>query len=128
MVEMSTQETKEVEKNVFFARSEFVKIRPHRLSVSGVRRALLGGCFFARAWLWLSGRATEESVLEVHVWMIFRTSCLQGHWRESVLALIIARLQGHWGQRFGSVFLDCFFAIMDPKVDEVGPKMAPTQP
>ena len=41
--------------------------------------------------------------------------------------------QGHWGERFGGVFLDGFWQgrsyiiIMGPKVDEVGPKMAPTQ-
>ena len=49
-------------------------------------------------------------------------------------ALILARLQGHWGQRFGGEFSDVLWqcrsciTIMSPKVDEVGPKMAPTQP
>ena len=45
-----------------------------------------------------------------------------------VAALILARLQGHWGQRFGGVFLDgfwqgrsCITIIMGPKVDEVEP-------
>ena len=70
-------------------------------------------------------------------------SCLQGHWGERfggvfvfavVAALILARLQGHLGKRLGGVFLDGFWqcrsciTIMGPKVDEVGPKMAPTQP
>ena len=100
--------------------------------------------FFARAWLWLSCRATEQSALEVHFWMIFRYVVLAGplgraFWRSFlcfgvVAALILAWLQGHWGQRFGGVFLDGFWqcrsciTIMGPKVDEVGPKMAPTQP
>ena len=71
---------------------------------------------------------------------------LQGHWGErfggvfvfwGFAALILARLQGHWGHwggRFGGVFLDGFWqgqsyiTIAGPKVDEVGPKMAPTQP
>ena len=67
-------------------------------------------------------RATEESLLEEFL-------CLG-----VVAALILARLQGHWRQRFGGVFLDGFWqcrsciTIMGPKVDEVGPKMAPTQP
>ena len=50
--------------------------------------ALLGGggaYFFARAWLWLSCRATGESVLE-------KLLCFG-----VVAALILARLQGHWG-------------------------------
>ena len=64
-------------------------------------------------------RATGESVLEE--FLCFGV----------VAALILARLQG---QRFGGVFLDGFWqcrsciTIMGPKVDEVGPKMAPTQP
>ena len=59
------------------------KIRPHRLSVQGVLLGLLssaacanssarGGLFCARARLWLGCRATEESVLGVHVWIIVR--------------------------------------------------------
>ena len=85
--------------------------------------ALLGGaCFFARAQLWLGCRATRESALKE--FLCFGV----------VAALILARLQGHWGERFGGVFLDGFWqcrsciTIMGPKVDEVGPKMAPTQP
>ena len=67
-------------------------------------------------------RATGESVLEE--FLCFGV----------VAALILARLLGHWGQRFGGVFLDGFWqcrsciTIKGPKVDEVGPKMAPTQP
>ena len=67
-------------------------------------------------------RATGESALEE--FLCFGV----------VAALVLARLQGHWGQRFGGVFLDGFWqcrsciTIMGPKVDEVGPKMAPTQP
>ena len=34
--------------------------------------------FFASAWLWLSCRATGESVLEVHFWMFFRYVVLAG--------------------------------------------------
>ena len=66
-------------------------------------------------------RATRESVLE-------ELLCFG-----VVAALILARRQGHWGERFGGVFLDGLWqrrsciAIMGPKVDEVGPKMAPTQ-
>ena len=43
--------------------------------------------------------------------------------------MILARLQGHWGERFGGVFLDGFWqgrsciTIMGSKVDEVDPKM-----
>ena len=84
--------------------------------------ALLGGAsFFARArlWLWLGCRATGESVLEVHFWMIFRYVVLAGPLGSVleeflcfgvVAALILARLQGHWGERFGGVFLDGFLA------------------
>ena len=67
-------------------------------------------------------RATGESVLEE--FLCFGV----------VAALILARLQGHGGERFGGVFLDGFWqgrsyiTTMGPKVDEVGPKMAPTQP
>ena len=71
------------------------KICPHSLSVQGVlwgslssaamQIALLGvgGAFFsARARLWLDCRATGESVLEAHVWMIFRYVVLAGPlWR-----------------------------------------------
>ena len=38
----------------------------------------MGGFFFARARLWLGCRATGESVLEVHFWMIFRYVVLAG--------------------------------------------------
>lgn len=67
-------------------------------------------------------RGTGESALEEFLWF------------GVVAALILARLQGHWGERFGGIFLDGFWqcqsciTIMGSKVDEVGPKMAPTQP
>ena len=53
--------------------------------------ALLGGVpfLFARARLWLGCRATGESVLEAHFWMIFR----------------YVTLAGHWGERFGGGFV-----------------------
>ena len=60
-------------------------------------------------------RATRERVLE-------EILCFG-----VVAALILARLQGHLGQRFGGVFLDGFWqcrsciTIMGPKVDEDGP-------
>ena len=81
--------------------------------------------------------------MEVHVWRIFRYVVLAGPLGRAFLeeflcfgvvsALILARLQGHRGERFGGVFWDGFWqgrsyiTIMGPKVDEVGPKMAPTQ-
>ena len=70
--------------------------------------------FFAR----LSCRATGESGLEE--FLCFGV----------VAALILARLQGHWGERFGVVLLDGFWQCRSciTMVDEVGPKMAPTQP
>ena len=58
-------------------------------------------------------RATGESVLEE--FLCFGV----------VAALILARLQGH-GESFWQ-HRSCI-TIMGPKVDEVGPKMAPTQP
>ena len=68
--------------------------------------------------------------------MIFRYVVLAGprgkaFWRSFC---VLIGLQGHWGERFGGVFLDCFrqrrscITIMGSKVDEVGPKMVPTQP
>ena len=57
-----------------------------------------GGAFsFARARLWLGCRATGESVLDE--FLCFGV----------IAALILARLQGHWGERFGGVFLDGFW-------------------
>ena len=93
------------------------EIRPHRLSVLGVLLAFLVDFSLRHAC-----RGTGESALEEFLWF------------GVVAALILARLQGHWGERFGGIFLDGFWqcrsciTIMGSKVDEVGPKMAPTQP
>ena len=53
--------------------------------------ALLGGpLFFRTSQLWLGCRAAGESVLEVHVWMMFRYVVPAGPL---------------WGERFGEVFV-----------------------
>ena len=67
----------------------------------GSRRSPTWRLFFARAWLWLSCRATGESVLEVHFCMIFRNVVLAGplgraFWRSfCVLGVVLAVVRPH---------------------------------
>ena len=49
-----------------------------------------GAISFARAWLWLSCRATGESALEVHFWMIVRYVALAGPLRRAFWGSVCA--------------------------------------
>ena len=95
-------------------------------SSAAMQIALLRSFFF----VWLGCRATGESVLEVHVWMIFR------YWRSFcffgvVAALVLARPAGPLGRALWRCIFGWLLAM--PKLYhhsglQGSPKMAPTQP
>ena len=84
-----------------------------------------------------ASRAMGESVLEVHFWMIFRYVVLAGPLGRAFGGVFVfwggccvdsCSAAGPLGTTFWRWQCRSCTTIMGPKVDEVGPKMAPTQP